>query len=72
VQERDSDLLQMSSIGGTAKASQEADNVLLLQYGNPNDVTEGLRVVQVRIVNKRGRAVVGGGGSGRSAAAPTS
>jgi hypothetical protein len=54
MQERDSDLLQMSSIGGTAKASQEADNVLLLQYGNPNDFTEGLRVVQVRmgIVNK--------------------
>lgn len=37
----------MSSIGGTAKASQEADNVLLLQYGNPNDFTEGLRVIQV-------------------------
>ena len=39
----------MASIGGTPKATQEADNVLLLQYVNPDDPNDNRRVLQVRV-----------------------
>ena len=48
-QERDTDELTISSIFGGAKASQEADNVLIIQDRRAHTV-RGRKYVQVRFI----------------------